>query len=159
MKVVGFLLNKQQNSFTSFLAFQFSSVQFSLVQLLSRVWLFVTPWIAARQALSITNSLSLLNSCPLSQRCHPTISSSVIPFSSHLQSFLASQPFQMSQFFASGTQSIEFSASASVVPMNIQDWFLQDWLVWSPCSPGNSQEFSLAPQFENIKRECTIFIW
>ena len=63
------------------------------------------------------------NSCPLSQWCHPTISSSVIPFSTHLQSFLASGSFPMSQFFASGGQSIGVSASASVLPMNIQSWF------------------------------------
>ena len=67
------------------------------------------------------------NSCPLSQWCHPTISSSVIPFSSHLQSFPASGSFQMNQFFAPGGQSIEVSASASVLPMNIQDWFPLGW--------------------------------
>ena len=61
------------------------------------------------------------NSCPLSQRCYPTISSSVIPFSSSLQSFPASGSFQISQLFASGGQSIGVSASASVLPMNIQD--------------------------------------
>ena len=63
------------------------------------------------------------NSCPLSRWCHPTISSSVIPFSSRLQSFPVSGSFLMSQFFASGGQSIGVSASASVIPMNIQDWF------------------------------------
>ena len=63
------------------------------------------------------------NSCPLSRWCHPTISSSVVPFSSCLQSFPASGSFQMSQFFASGGQSIGGSASASVLPKNIQDWF------------------------------------
>ena len=63
------------------------------------------------------------NSCPLSQWCHPTISSSVIPFSSRLQSFPTSGSFQMSQFFTSGGQSIGISALASVLPMNIQDWF------------------------------------
>ena len=62
-------------------------------------------------------------SCPLSRWCHPTISSSVIPFSSHLQSFLASGSFQRSQLFAWGGQSIGVSTSASVFPMNIQDWF------------------------------------
>ena len=62
------------------------------------------------------------NSCPTSQWCHPTISSSVIPFS-HLQSFPASGSFQMRQLFASDGQSIGVSASASVLPMNIQDWF------------------------------------
>ena len=63
------------------------------------------------------------NSCLLSRWCYPTISSSVIPFSSCLQSFPTSGSFQMSQFFASGGQSIGASASASVLPMNIQDWF------------------------------------
>ena len=63
------------------------------------------------------------NSCPSSQWCHPTISSSVIPFSSHLQSFPASRSFPMSQFFALGGQSIGASASAWVLPMDIQDWF------------------------------------
>ena len=63
------------------------------------------------------------NSCPLSQWCHPTISSSVICFSSHLQSSPASGSFQMNHFFASCGQTIGVSASASVLPMNIQDWF------------------------------------
>ena len=63
------------------------------------------------------------NSCPLSQCCHPTILSSVIPFSSCLQSFPALMSFLMSQFFPSGGQSIGASASASVLPMNIQHWF------------------------------------
>ena len=63
------------------------------------------------------------NSCPLSWWCHPTISSSVIPFSTHLQSFPESGSFPMNQFFTSGGQSIGVSASASVLPMNIQDWF------------------------------------
>ena len=67
------------------------------------------------------------NSCPLSWWCHPTISSSVVPFSSHLQSFPASGSFPMSQSFASGGQSIGASASASVLPMNIQDWFPLGW--------------------------------
>ena len=73
------------------------------------------------------------NSCPLSQWCHRTISSSVVPFSSGLQCFLASGSFPMSQFFTSGGQSIGASASASgsVLPMNIQDWFplgLTGWI-------------------------------
>ena len=63
------------------------------------------------------------NSCPTSQWCHPTISSSVIPFSSRLQSFPTLGSFQMSQFFVWGGQSIGVSASASVLPMNIEDWF------------------------------------
>ena len=64
------------------------------------------------------------NTCPLHRWCHPTISSSVVPFSSCLQSFPASRSFAMSQFFTSGGQSIGVAASASVLPMNIQDWFL-----------------------------------
>ena len=64
------------------------------------------------------------NSCPLSQWCNLTISSSVVPFSSHLQSFPASGSFSTSQFFTSGGQSIRVSASASILPVNIQDWFL-----------------------------------
>ena len=67
------------------------------------------------------------NSCPLSLWCHPTISSSVIPFSSPLQSFPASESFPMSQLFAWGSQSIGVSASASVLPVNIQDWFPLGW--------------------------------
>ena len=63
------------------------------------------------------------HSCPLSWWCHPTILSSVVTFSSHLQCFSASGSFQMNQFFASGGQSIGVSALASVLPMNIQDWF------------------------------------
>ena len=63
------------------------------------------------------------NSCPLSRCCHPNISSSIVPFSSCLQSFPASASFPLSQFFASGGQSIEASALVSVLSMNIQDWF------------------------------------
>ena len=83
------------------------------------------------------------NSCPSSRWCHPTISSSVVPFSSCLQSFPASGSFQMSQFFPSGGQSIGVSASASVLPMNIQDWFplgLTGWI--SLLSKGLSRVFS-----------------
>ena len=69
------------------------------------------------------------NSCPLSRWCHPTILSSVIPFSSHPQSFQASGSFQLSQFFASGGQSIGVSASASVLPI-IKDWFSLGWTDW-----------------------------
>ena len=83
------------------------------------------------------------NSCPLSQWRHPTISSSVIPFSSCLQSFPASGSFLVSQLFASGGQSIGASASASVLPMNIQGWFplgLTGWI--SLFSKGLSRVFS-----------------
>ena len=70
------------------------------------------------------------NSCPLSRWCHPAISSSIVPFSSCLWSFPASESFQMSEFFASGGQSIGVSASTSVLPMNTQDWFPLWWAGW-----------------------------
>ena len=83
------------------------------------------------------------NSCPSSQWCHPTISSSVVPFFSCLQSFPASRSFPMSQFFASGDQRIGASASASVLPMNTQDWFPLGWTGWiSLQSKGLSRVFS-----------------
>ena len=76
-------------------------------------------------------------------RCHPTISSSVVPFSFHLQSFPGSGSFPMSQFFTSGGQSIGVSASAPALPMNIQDWFPLGWTGWiSLQSTGLSRVFS-----------------
>ena len=106
------------------------------------------PVLSSVQSLSVSNSLPphesqhtrtpcpsptpglCSNSCPLSRWCHPTISSSVVPFSSHLQSFSDSGSFQMSQLFTSGGQSIGFSASASVLPVNTQDWFPLGWTGW-----------------------------
>ena len=83
------------------------------------------------------------NSCPLSWWCHLTISSSLVPFSSHLQSFPESGSYPMSQFFVSGGQRIGVSASASVLPMNIQDWFPSGWPGWiSLQSKGLSRVFS-----------------
>jgi len=85
------------------------------------------------------------NSCSLSRWCHLTISSSVVPFSFHLQSFPASASFQMSQFFTSGGQSIGVSALVSVLPMNIQDWFPLGWIDGiSLLSKGLSRVFSNA---------------
>ena len=84
-----------------------------------------------------------INPCPLSWWCHPTISSSVVPFSSYPQSFPASGSFPMSQLFASGGQSIGVSASASVLPINIQDWSPLGWTGWiSLQSKGLSRVFS-----------------
>ena len=113
------------------------------VQLLSGVQLFVAPWTAARQAfLSITPGV-YSNSCPLSQWWNPPVSSSVIPFSSCLQSFSASGAFQMSQLFASGGQSIGVSASASVLQLNTKDWSPLGWTGWiSLQSKGLSRAFS-----------------
>ena len=89
-----------------------------------------TPWVYS-------------NSCPLSRWYHPIISSSAIPFASHLQSFPSSGSFQMSQLFASGGQIIGASAAASVLPMNIQDWSPLGWTGWvSLQSKGPSRVFS-----------------
>ena len=93
--------------------------------------------------MSIREARVYWNSCPLSQWCHPTISSSVILFSSCLQSFPASGSFQISHFFTSGGQSMGVSASASVLPKNIQDWFPLGWTSWiSLLSKGLSRVFS-----------------
>ena len=110
------------------------------VQSLSHVQLFVTPWTfhfnstvllqPTRFPCPSPTPRACSNSCPSSWWCHPTISSSVIPFSSYLQSFPASGSFTMSQFFASSGQRIGVSASASVLPMNIQDWFPLGWTGW-----------------------------
>ena len=98
------------------------------------------------------------NSRPLSRWCHPAISSSVAPFSSHLQSFPASGSFQMSRFFTSGGQSTGVSASTSVLPVNTQDWSL-GWTGWSPCSPRDSQESSPTPQFKSINSWVLSFLY
>ena len=116
---------------------------FSSIQSLSRVQLLATLWTKAHQAsLSITNAQSLLKLMSIELVMPSTISSSVIPSSSHFESFLASGSFQ-SQLFASGGQSIGVSASASVLPTNIQDWFpwgLTSWI--SLQSRGHSRVFS-----------------
>ena len=120
------------------------NVLLSSVESIHHVWLFGTPWTVACQAsLSITKPWSPSKPTSLSQWCHPTISPSVIPFSSCPQSFSASGSFQMSQLFASGGQSIGASASTSVLPMNIQDWFPLGWTGWiSLQAKGLSRVFS-----------------
>ena len=90
------------------------------------------------------------NSYPLSRWCHPTISSSVIPFSSCPQSFPASGSFLISQLFASGGQSIGVSTSASVPPMNIQGWFLLGLTGLISLQSKGPQESSLTPQFKSL---------
>ena len=98
------------------------------------------------------------NSCPLSRWWHPAISSSVIPFSSCLQSFPASGSFQMSQLFESGGQCIRVSASASVLPMNIQDWSPLGWTGWiSLQSKGLSR--SPTPHFKGINSSALSFLY
>ena len=91
--------------------------------------------------------------------CHPTFSSSVIPLSSHLPSFPASESFPKSYFFTSGGQSIGVSASTSVLLMNIQYWFPLGWLVGSPCSLRESQESSPTPQYKSINSLVLSFLY
>ena len=123
----------------------------SSVQSLSQVQLFVTHRLKhTRLPCPSPTTRACSNSCPLSQWCHPTISSSVVPFSSCLQSFLASGSFPMSQFFTSGGQSIGVSVSASVLPMNIQDLFPLGFTGWISLQSKDSQASSSAPQFESI---------
>ena len=119
-----------------------------LLLLFSRVQLFATPWTAAHQASPPPRACS--NSCLLSWWCHPTISSSVDLFFPCLLSFPASGSFPMSWLFASGSQSTGASASASVLPMNIQGWFPLGLTGLNFWSPRDSQGSSPAPQFESI---------
>ena len=120
-----------------------SAVIFRSDQSLSCVRLFVTPWIAACKAsLSITNSL-YPNSCPLSRWCHPTISSSVVPFSSCPRFLPASESFPMSQLFAWGGQSTGISVLASFLPKKSQGSSPSEWTGWiSLQSKGLSRVFS-----------------
>ena len=118
------------------------------------------PSTAAHQAsLSLTISQSSLSSCPLSWWWHPTISSSVVPFSSCPQSFPASESFPMSWLFTSGGQSIGASASASALPMNIQGWFPLGLTSWSLCCPRDSQESSPVPPFESINSSALSLLY
>ena len=110
--------------FCSVISVQFSSVTQSC-QILCDPMNCSTPGLPASPAPG-----AYLNSCPSSRWCHPTISSSAIPFSSCLQSFPASGSFPVSQFFITGDQSIGVSASASVLAMNIQDWSPLGWTDW-----------------------------
>ena len=122
--------------------YHYTVIQLSSVQCLSHVRLFVTPWtVVCQTSLSINNSQSLLKL--MSNRLVMPSNHLIlfIPFS--LQSFPASGSFQMSQFLASGSKSIEVSASASVLPMNIQDWFPLGWTSWTSLeSKGLSRVFS-----------------
>ena len=98
------------------------------------------------------------NSCPLSWWCHPNISSSVVPFSPCPQSFPASGSFPVSQFFASSSQSIEDSASASVLPMDIRDWFPLGWTGWITLqSKGLSRAFSITTVQKHQLFWCSTF--
>jgi len=136
-----FTVSKENEKLTGFALQIFSSVQFSH----SAVSDFLQPHGQqhARPSCPSPTPRVYPNSCPLSWWCHPTISSSVIPFSSCLQSFPASGSFPMSQFFASGGERIGVSPSTSVLPMNTQDWSPLGWAGWiSLQSKGLSRVFS-----------------
>ena len=142
MILFGFLtkLSEKRESFGS----EYFLDQFSSVQLLSCVQLFVTPWTAARQAsLSITtswSSLKLMSVKSVMPSNHLTLCCPLLLLPSI---FPASGYFQMNQFFASGCQSLGVSASASILPMNIQDWFPLGWNSWiSLQSKGLSRVFN-----------------
>ena len=99
------------------------------------------------------------NSCPLTQWCHPTILTSVIPFSSCIQSLPASGSFQMSQFFALDGQSIGVSASTSVLPMNTRDRPPLEWTGCISLQSRDSQESSPTPQFSSINSSALSFLY
>ena len=99
------------------------------------------------------------NSCPSNRWCHPTISSSVVPFSSCFQSLPASGPFPISHFFTSSGQNIGTSASASVFPMTIWDWFPLGLTDWISLSPRDTQESSPIPQFRSINPSMLSFLY
>ena len=99
------------------------------------------------------------NSCLLCRWRHPTISSSVVPFSSHLQSSPASGSFPMNRFFASGGQSIGVSASASVLTKNIQDWFTLGWTGWISLQSKGLSRSSPTPQFKSINSLALSFLY
>ena len=100
------------------------------------------------------------NSCPWSRWCHPTISSSVVPFSSRLQSFPASESFPMSQFFTSGGQSIGVWASTSVLPINTQDWSPLGWTGWISLQ---TKELSIVFSNTTVQKHqffsCQLTLW
>jgi len=137
----------------------------SSVQSLSRISLWPHGWQHARRPCPSPTPRTCSDSGPSSQWRHPTISSSVIPFSSSvvrfsscLQSFPASESFPMSQLFAWGGQSTGVSALASFLPKNTQDWFSLG-LTGLMCSPRDSQESSLTPQFKSINSSVFSFLY
>ena len=123
---------------SEFLESHFSSVQFICSVMSNSLWPYGLQH--ARIPCPSPTPGVYSNSCPLSPWCYPAISSSVIPFSTHPKSFPASGSFPVSQLFASGDQGIGVSASTSVLPMNIQDWFPLGWTDWiSLQSKGHSR--------------------
>ena len=136
----------------------FSSVQFSCSVVSNSLWPHEPQH--ARPPCPSPTPRVYPNSCPLSKWCHPTISSSVVPFSSCPQSFPASGSFQQSQLFASRDQNIGASASTSVLPVITQDSSPLGWTDWvSLQSKGLSQESSPTPQFKSINSSVLSFLY
>ena len=134
----------------------YSSVQFSLSVVSDSLWP-CEPQHARPPCPSPTLRVHP-KPCPLSRWCHPTISSSVIPFSSCPQSFPASGSFPMIQLFTSDGQSIGVSASTSDLPMNTQDWSPLGWTGWISFCPRDSQESSPTPQFKSVSSSVVSFL-
>ena len=137
-----------------FCLFCFSLVHFSLSVMSDSLGPHVLQHV--RPPCPLTTPGACSNSCASTRWCHPTISSSVVPFS-HLQSFPASGSFPMSQFLASGGQSIGVSAYPHTFQWIFRTDFLSDCLIWSPCSPRDSQESFPAPQFKSINSSVLSF--
>ena len=134
-------------------------IQFSSLQLFSSVWLFATPWTAAHQAsLSITNSQSLLKLMFIESVMPSNYLILCCPLLLPPSIFPSNRVFSIALVFTSGGQSIGVSGSASVLPMNIQDWSPLGRTGWSPCSPRDSQESSPTPQFESINSLVLSFL-
>ena len=135
---------------------QFSSVQFSCSVVSDSLWPHgLQP---TRPPCPSPTPRVYSNSCPLSRQCHPTISSSVVPFSSCLQSFPASGSFLRSQFFTSGGQGFEVSALASVFPMNTQDWSPLGWTGWISLQSKRFSRVFSTPQFKSINSSALSFL-
>ena len=127
--------------------------------LFSHVWLSMTPWTVGCQASHPSPSPGACsNSCPLSQWCHPTISSSVSPFSSCHQSFPASGSFSVSSLHQMA-KVLEFQLQHQSFQWIFRADFLGDWLVWFPCCPRGSQESSQTPQFKSINSSVLSFLY
>ena len=142
--------------YQSYLAQERHSVQLSHSVVSNSLWLHEPQH--ARPPCPSPTARVHAKSCPLSGWCHPTISSSVVPFSSCPRSFPASESFQMSQLFTSGGQSIGLSA-LSVFPMNTQDWSPLGWTGWISLLSKGSQESSPTPQFKSIKPLALSFLY
>ena len=131
-----------------------------IVQLLGRAQLLVTPWTAAHQAfLSFTISWSLLKLMSIESVVPSDCLVPVVPFSSHLQSFLASGSFPVRQLFASDGQSFGVSASTSVLPKKTQDSSPLRWTGWISLQSRGSQESSRTPQFKSISSLVLSFLY